>query len=51
VKSAAEKFISEKRRALQMLRTRGCLIVNVTADRLNVALVNQYLEVKARNVL
>jgi uncharacterized protein (DUF58 family) len=51
VKSAAEKFIVEKRRTLQRLRTRGCLIVNVTAERLNVALVNQYLEVKSRNML
>ena len=50
-KSAAEKFISEKRRALQHLRSRGCLIVNVAAERLNVSLVNQYLEVKARNIL
>ncbi|MCC7478240.1 DUF58 domain-containing protein [bacterium] len=51
VKAAAEKFISEKRRTLQLLRTRGCLIVNVAAERLNAALVNQYLEVKARNML
>ena len=51
VKSAAEKFISEKRNALKHLRTRGCLIVNVAADKLNVALVNQYLEIKARNIL
>lgn len=50
-KAAAEKFISEKRRTLQQLRTRGCLIVNVAADRLNASLVNQYLEVKARNML
>jgi uncharacterized protein (DUF58 family) len=51
IKSAAEKFITEKRRALQHLRTRGCLIINVAAERLNVAVVNQYLEVKARNIL
>jgi uncharacterized protein (DUF58 family) len=51
VKSAAEKFITEKRGALQQLRTRGCLIVNVAADRLNFSLVNQYLQVKARNIL
>jgi uncharacterized protein (DUF58 family) len=50
-KSAAEKFITEKRRALQQLRTRGCLIVNVAAEKLNVAVVNQYLEVKSRNML
>jgi uncharacterized protein (DUF58 family) len=51
VKSAAEKFIVEKRRALSHLRSRGCLIINVAAERLNVALVNEYLEIKARNLL
>jgi uncharacterized protein (DUF58 family) len=51
VKAAAEKFVSEKKRTLQALRTRGCLIVNAAAERLNAALVNQYLEVKAKNML
>ena len=51
VKCAAEKFISEKRGALQPLRTRGCLIVKVTAVRLLVALVQQDLDGKARYVL
>ena len=51
VKAAAEQFISEKRRTLSMLKPRGCLIINVTAERLNTAVVNQYLEVKARNLL
>jgi uncharacterized protein (DUF58 family) len=51
VKAAAERFISEKRRTLQALRSRGCLIVNTAAERLNAALVNQYLEVKAKNML
>jgi uncharacterized protein (DUF58 family) len=51
VKAAAEQFIAEKRRTLTHLRTRGCLIVNVTAPRLNAAVVDQYLQVKARNLL
>ena len=51
IKASAEQFISEKRRTLTMLRTRGCLIVNVTADKLNASVVNQYLAVKARNLL
>jgi len=51
VKGAAEQFISEKQHTLSMLKTRGCLIINVTAERLNTAVVNQYLEVKARNLL
>lgn len=51
VKGSAEQFISEKQHTLSQLKTRGCLIINVTADRLNTAVVNQYLEVKARNLL
>ena len=51
VKGAAEQFIAEKRRTLQSLRTHGCIIVNTAAERLNATLVNQYLQVKARNLL
>lgn len=51
VRAAAERFISEKRRALARLRSRGCLIVNVAADKLSGALVSEYLEAKARNIL
>lgn len=51
VMGAAEQFISEKQRTLSHLRTRGCLIINVAAERLDTAVVNQYLEVKARNLL
>jgi uncharacterized protein (DUF58 family) len=51
MKASAEQFISEKRNTLTHLRTRGCLIVNVTASRLNGAVVDQYLQVKARNML
>jgi len=51
IKGAAEQFISEKQRTLGTLKTRGCLIINVAAERLNAAVVNQYLEVKARNLL
>lgn len=51
IKAAAEQFIAEKRRTISHLRTRGCLIVNVAAPRLNAAVVDQYLQVKARNLL
>lgn len=51
IKAAAEQFLAEKRRTLTHLRTRGCLIVNVAASRLNTAVVDQYLQVKARNLL
>jgi uncharacterized protein (DUF58 family) len=50
-KGAAEQFMAEKRRTLQALRNSGCFIVNSAAERLNTDLVNQYLEVKARNLL
>jgi len=51
VKGSAEQFITEKQHTLSLLKTRGCLIINVSAERLNTAVVNQYLEVKARNLL
>jgi uncharacterized protein (DUF58 family) len=51
VRAAAERSISEKRLALARLRTRGCLIVNVAAEKLSNALVSEYLEAKARNLL
>jgi uncharacterized protein (DUF58 family) len=51
VKAAAEQFLAEKRKTLQTLRNSGCFIVNTAAERLNTDLVNQYLEVKARNLL
>ena len=51
VKGAAEQFISEKRRTLTHLRTHGCIIVNTAAQSLNASLVNEYLSVKARNLL
>jgi uncharacterized protein (DUF58 family) len=51
IKAAAEQFMAEKRRTLQALRNSGCFIVNTAAERLNTDLVNQYLAVKARNLL
>jgi len=51
IKGAAEQFISEKKRTLTQLRTRGCIIVNTAAEKLNASLVNEYLSIKARNLL
>jgi uncharacterized protein (DUF58 family) len=51
IKGAAEQFITEKQRTLSHLQTRGCLIVNVAATRLKGAVVDQYLQIKARNLL
>jgi uncharacterized protein (DUF58 family) len=51
VAATAEQFIEEKRRTVGKLRSGGCLIVHASAARLNAALVDQYLQVKARNLL
>lgn len=51
IKGAAEQFITEKMHTLATLQQFGCLIVNVAAAQLNTALLNQYLLVKARNLL
>jgi uncharacterized protein (DUF58 family) len=51
VKGAAAQFVAEKKRTLTQLRTRGCIIVNTAAVKLNATLVNEYLSIKARNLL
>ena len=51
VRAAAEQSIEEKQQTLLKLRQGGCLIVNTSAARVNTALVNEYLQVKARNLL
>jgi len=51
IKAAAEQFITERQRTMSQLRARGCYIVNVAAEKLNAAVVSQYLEIKARNLL
>ncbi|MEZ5338886.1 MAG: DUF58 domain-containing protein [bacterium] len=51
IKASAELLLQQKRRTVQELRSRGCMIVNVAADKLNGAVINQYLQVKARNLI
>lgn len=51
IKASAEVLLEQKRRSIQELRSRGCLIVNVAAEKLNGAVVDQYLQVKARNLI
>ena len=48
---AGEQFISDKQRTLTQLKAQGCLIINVAAERLNAAVVDEYLQIKARNLL
>ncbi len=48
---AGEQFVSDKQRTLTQLKAQGCLIINVAAERLNAAVVDEYLQIKARNLL
>lgn len=49
--AAALEVAQRRRRLLRMLRERGVLVVDINAPELSAALVNQYLEVKDRNLL
>lgn len=51
VRAAAEQFIAEKKHTLGYLRKGGCMIVNVTAEKVNTSVVDKYLQVKARDLL
>ena len=49
--AVAEAILREKADALAMLAARGSLVLDVLPERLSVAAVNRYLEVKARGRL
>lgn len=49
--AVASELIDERRAILRSLRTRGALVLDVAPGELSAAVVNQYLEVKARNLL
>jgi uncharacterized protein (DUF58 family) len=49
--AAALEIAQRRRKLLRTLRDRGVLVVDITAPGLSAALVNQYLEVKDRNLL
>jgi uncharacterized protein (DUF58 family) len=44
--AAAHRYLADRRRALERLQSGGGLVVDVEPDRLPVAVVNRYLEVK-----
>lgn len=44
--AAAHRYLADRRRTLETLQTGGGLVVDVEPDRLPVAVVNRYLEVK-----
>lgn len=49
--AAALEVVERRRRLLRMLRERGVLVIDINAPGLSAALVNQYLEVKDRNLI
>lgn len=49
--AAALEVAQRRRKLLRMLRDRGVLVIDITAPGLSAALVNQYLEVKDRNLI
>jgi uncharacterized protein (DUF58 family) len=49
--AAAEELIAERATALQRLRDAGVVVLDVAPDAMAAAIVNQYLELKARGAL
>lgn len=49
--AVAEDLLRDKAEALRALSARGALVLDVDPERLSVAAVNRYLEVKARGLL
>ncbi|MBC8141421.1 MAG: DUF58 domain-containing protein, partial [Armatimonadetes bacterium] len=50
-KSVAEEVLAERRRALNLLKKRGVLIVDAEPQELSVELISRYLLVKSRSLL
>jgi len=49
--AVAEDLLRDRSEALRTLSVRGALVLDVDPERLSVAAVNRYLEVKARGLL
>jgi uncharacterized protein (DUF58 family) len=49
--AAAEELIAERATALQRMRDAGVVVLDVAPDAMAAAVVNQYLELKARGAL
>lgn len=47
-RAVAEQLVDERALVLEKLRQRGVLTLDVPANQLTVAVVNKYLELKAR---
>jgi uncharacterized protein (DUF58 family) len=50
-RSAANQLLDERQLALDTLRRRGVLTLDVPANQLSIAVINRYLELKARTLL
>jgi uncharacterized protein (DUF58 family) len=50
-RTVAERLLEERRLVLDRLRGQGVLTLDVPADELSVAVIDRYLEIKARALL
>jgi uncharacterized protein (DUF58 family) len=50
-RTVAEQLLEERRLTLEQLQHQGVLTLDVAADELSVAVINRYLEIKARALL
>lgn len=50
-RTVAEQLLDERRLTLERLQRRGVLTLDVAADELSLAVINRYLELKARVLL
>lgn len=50
-RAVAEQLLAERRLALERLRRSGVMTLDVPADALSVAVIDRYLEIKARSLL
>lgn len=50
-RTVAERLLDERQTLLEALQRRGVLTLDVPADELSIAVINRYLEIKARNML
>lgn len=50
-RTVAEEMLAERDLALQRLRQAGVLTLDVSADELSIAVINRYLDIKARQMI
>jgi hypothetical protein len=50
VKTIADQFSLEKRQIVKVLRSLGILSILTSPERLNIDVINKYLELKARQM-